>query len=315
MLFVVGVSAATVFLVGCGSPQSSSANSTAGTMNPSTVSSVGVTTTVPVSTTSATAPGDTTAQAKALAFAAASASLSQAVGVPRAGIKESTLSPMLRGSYMALAWDGGFADIDVTGRILTIIQDWPTLDPNTPFLTDSELDHAANQAAAMLGWNDETLAGAGFTVGKSGIASQVSAAYVKSWVEHDVSGVLNSGLVELRLDARNGRILSFFFQPGAGDIDASGAISRDRAVELAKIELAQNAVQPMLTEPGETSQPHPALAIDATLKVTDAPAVTGGKTMLVWVIHLTGYIGEKYVGGTAYLDAKTGDVLVSLVDG
>ena len=302
-------------LAACGSPQSSSVDSTTSTIVPNTVSSLSVTTTVRVSTTSTPAPSDTTAQAKALAFAAAGMSLSQALSVPPGDIAQSTRAPSLPNASMVLEWEGGSAEIDITGRILMVIQDPLPLGASTRVLSESELSQAADQAAQMLGWDGLTLADAGFTVGQSGIVSQTNPAYLRRWTGYDTSGVVNDGLVELRLDARDARILGFFFHLGPGAVDISGAISREQAVYLAELELAQTAVQPTTTEPGQTSLPHTGMAVEETLKVTDAPAVTGGKTMLVWVIHLTGWIGDRFISGTAYLDAKTGDVLVSLSDG
>ena len=97
--------------------------------------------------------------------------------------------------------------------------------------------------------------------------------------------------------------------------DASGAISREDAVKIAYdliLERDLPRAQLQSDTPLDASDIHLNLE-EATLTWTNAPAVTGGKTMLIWRIALVGTDPSGMtLNGAIYLEATSGRVLQQL---
>ncbi len=51
----------------------------------------------------------------------------------------------------------------------------------------------------------------------------------------------------------------------------------------------------------------------AELVDTDAPAITGGRQMLFWIVKLGGTHPRGQIRATIYIDAATGEILTDLV--
>lgn len=97
--------------------------------------------------------------------------------------------------------------------------------------------------------------------------------------------------------------------------DASGAISREDAVKIA-YDLILERDLPRAQLQSDTPLDASDLQLDleeATLTWTNAPAVTGGKTMLIWRIASVGTDPSGMtLGGVVYLEATSGRVLMQL---
>ncbi len=91
----------------------------------------------------------------------------------------------------------------------------------------------------------------------------------------------------------------------------------DEAVEIAKDFEAEH---PHVV-PTDTAPPGPATTVSAVevtvrsaeLVETDAPAITNGRRLLVWVVKLGGTHPKGEIRATIYLDATTGEILTDLV--
>ena len=285
----------------------------------STGADTGSSATVTISTTSTTST--TISSDPALLIAKASGQLEAALGLPGGAVSKSSETPVLPGSDAALKWDGGRANIDFqSGHISMILMDVSWASPGA-VLDTAQLDQEANRIVGLLGWDSATLANEGFTPGKTGIVSHVNndAEYSKQWNGHDSQGNPNQGLIDMEIDATTGRLLRFFFMPGpTTTLDASQAISRDAAIQVAKDTIGDNSQVPTTTAPASggsttTTAPLGVLVVSAELTHTDAPGITGGRDMLVWIVKLGGSTATGGVSATVYVDALTGKTITWLV--
>ncbi len=219
----------------------------------------------------------------------------------------------------SLHWEGGVAEFDsTTGRVVLISNTSAPADPSAEALTDDELASRADALLALLGWEEAALAAGHFSPELRGAALSITATErCWSWVGHTAAGILNGSRIDLSLAPEDGTLRRFAFHAGAGEVagDASAAISQDEAVRIAR-DLILEAVLPLARARYGDSLDASDIPLDlqeATLTWTNAPAVTGGKTVLIWRIQLVGRdLSGVTVGGTVYLEAETGQVLQQL---
>ena len=109
----------------------------------------------------------------------------------------------------------------------------------------------------------------------------------------------------------------FAFHAGAGEVpgDASGAISQEEAIKIAHDLIVERDL-PRAQLQSDTSLKASDIHLiteEATLTWTNAPAVTGGETMLIWRIALVGKDPSGMtLGGVVYLEATSGRVQMQL---
>ena len=177
------------------------------------------------------------------------------------------------------------------------------------------------QVAEQLGWDEAMLAAEGFTPEEPRILPHGDAPteYSKRWAGHDEQGLANQGMIDVALNVTNAELLHFFYNPGPrAGTHAAEAISRQEAIAIAKAHIGDSSQVPS----GDTAPPGGSAATTAPLGVlvrsaelvhSDAPGITGGRDMLVWIVKLGGSQPTGEVRATVYVDALTGEVLTWLV--
>jgi hypothetical protein len=227
---------------------------------------------------------------------------------------ETGLSP---GDVM-LRWNDGHAEVDPSnGRIVMILFANNPAHPKTS-PSASELDRAATEYVEQLGWDSKSLTADGFTTTETTTYDRGDAPseFTKRWAGRDEKNLPNGGLIEVALDAATGKLLSFFYHPGPRvAAETTPTITEEKAVAIARETVGENPpADPTTTETlvGGATTTGPSLGLvlrSAELVHSDAPGITGGKDMLVWIVKLGGYTRSGYAHPTVYIDAVTGKVL------
>jgi hypothetical protein len=245
--------------------------------------------------------------------------LAVAVGIPPGEMKENPSLPRVEGADAVVEWAKGLAHVDsTTGRVLMLSQQAQDGDITAELQDYAELDRRAMLLAELLGWDEVALAEEGFRSDESGLLSAVMCLYHKTWVSYTSQGVCNNGLIEVKLDGRDGQLVGFHYFPGAGElpVDTAKALSQEQAEAIAEKNIEEVVLQQIRILAAEDQAVASRLTWDtreSVLKITSAPAVTGGETKLVWVVSLGGKDGTgSAVAGTVYIDAMTGTVLQQL---
>jgi hypothetical protein len=255
--------------------------------------------------------------------------LQAALGLSDGSVTRSTQPPILTDSDVALAWQGGRADVDLTtGHVRAVLIDGAAgLGPPLP---TAKLTDDADRVLGLLGWDSVALEAQGFTEDDSKTVDNADAGtiYEKTWVGHDSQGVLNEGVIEVGLSAADGSLHSFLFSPGPEiALDMSKVVTKDEAVKAAKDAAAKSYTD--LTLPSDTGTSVASTTTtkassgkatttttvtgvqvaNATLVHTDKAGITGGKDMLVWVVKVDRNGTADGGGATVYVDAVSGKVL------
>lgn len=309
-IFILGLVpfAALVLVAGCGYDQPGAAN-TSGLVAPdssnpnneeSSAPSEIAADTVPVETLSTTTKLDREA-----IIAQAIAQVEAAPGLPDGSVTVSEKAARLPDAEVLLSCDGGGeAELDLdTSRIVYLIPG--PRDPDSDVrLPSDELDEKATRLAETMGWDAAMLAAEGFTVEEAKLIDHGDAPteYTKRWRGHDEQGVPTNGMIDAAVDASTGEVLHFFYSPGprASLVD-SATITEEKAVASAKAYVEDEA-WPATGTSALTTQ-------SAALVHTDAPGITGGREMLVWIVKLGGMTERGEATATVYVDAITGEVL------
>ena len=219
-----------------------------------------------------------------------------------------------------LGWNDGHAEVDPSnGRIVMILFSSNTAHPKTS-PSASELDRAATEYVDQLGWDSKSLTADGFTTTETTTYDRGDAPteFTKRWTGHDENDVANGGLIEVALDAATGKLLRFFYHLGPRAAVKTTTITQEEAVAIARETVGDNPpADPTTTESlvGGATTTGPSLGLvlrSAELVHSDAPGITGGKEMLVWIVKLDGYTPSGYAHLTIYIDAATGKVLQEL---
>lgn len=239
-------------------------------------------------------------------------------GLPKGAVSQSTQPAPMSPSDVTLTWGDGHAEVDVnSGHVRWIIVDSDARHSET-HLSDSALDQSATHIMELLGWDSKSLVAQGFTAGETKNVDRGDGPteYTKTWAGHDDQGVPNQGLLEVALDAASGKLLHFFYNPGPqAGATSPATISKDDAIRIALDKVGDDPpANPTTTDtlPGGATTTGPSLGIvvtSAEVVHSDAPAVTGGKDMLVWIVKLGGYTRSGVPNVTVYIDAATGKVL------
>ncbi len=116
--------------------------------------------------------------------------------------------------------------------------------------------------------------------------------------------------------------------PGAGALEPTTngtvqaeAISALEAIAIAKETIGTDddaAVIPTTAAPApvtSTAPPTGVVVKSTELTLVDAPAVTGGRDQLVWIVRLGGSTDEGIVSAKVYIAAHTGEVLTWVLEG
>ncbi len=286
--------AALVLVAGCGYDQPHASTNTSDPA-PSAVTSE----TAPVETRS------TTKLDREAIIAQAIVRVEAALGLPAGSVKVSGKAARLPGAELLLSCDGGGeAELDLdTGRILYLIPG--PRDPDSGVRLPSEvLFEKATRLAETMGWDAAMLASEGFTVEEAKFIDHGDAPteYTKRWRGHDEQGVPTNGMIDAAVDASTGEVLHFFYNPGPrAPLADSATIAEGKAVASAKAYVGDEAWFATGTS-GLTTK-------SAALVHTDAPGITGGREMLVWIVELGGMTERGESTATVYLDATTGEVL------
>lgn len=228
---------------------------------------------------------------------------------------------MIPGADLSANWGNGIAAGDsATGRIVMVSQDGASAEPGARGLDALELEYAGDLAVSRLGWDEVALRDGNFVQEDSGIASEETNQYRKSWVGYTSSGVLNGARIDIWLDARDGTVLRFLVLPGVKDsqVDLTQAIDEERAIGIAEEAVRSKALELARSHAGQEEVDPARVDVKlrrAALTLTDAAAITGGTTMLVWRVEFQGTDQFGYsAGGTVYMDANTGEILRQLIN-
>ena len=234
--------------------------------------------------------------------------LESALGIGSGQVVATSAKPTLPGATVVLKWPGGTAEIDPQSGLIAAVQSRTSGVGPGPLVNEGQLDSTADKCALEMGWKDETLKEAGFRPEESALLVDDMDQYRKTWVAYTSQGIQTDGLIEVRLDARDGSVFSYFSKPGMGDVqaDLSAVISQETAQAIARAAIED-------CSPGEPIVTSSQVALATTVSKLmwfDAKAVTGGKQKLIWVIELVGRDPEGVVvGGSAYVDAMSGQVV------
>jgi hypothetical protein len=204
-----------------------------------------------------------------------------------------------------LGWQGGFAWLDPDGGITYVTRPASPAQPGEAYLTGAELENVAECVMGALGWDGDSLTLENLRADPPTFSDASGThEFVKTWTRYTRQGILDSGGIELRLDARDGGVTRFQYDKGARgfDVDLSQILSREEAVAKAMERVEQEF--PEVDVEVET----------ATLKFTNAPALTEGDIRLIWLVVVTGREpGGGPGGGWVYVDALTGRILQYLL--
>lgn len=229
-----------------------------------------------------------------------------ALGLPDGSVITSKDTVLFPDAEVMLACDGGgeaALDLD-TGRVVYLISGPHDSDSGARLSTE-ELDAKATQLAEIMGWDSEALAAEGFTVEEAKLIDHgdAPAEYTKRWRGHDEQGVPTNGMIDAAVDASTGTVLHFFYHPGPrASFTQQATITREEAAVIARTYVDDEGWSG--TTDAEGLAPP-----SATLSHTDAPGITGGRELLVWVVTIEGLTDRGTATATVYLDATTGEVL------
>ena len=216
-----------------------------------------------------------------------------------------------------LGWTEGHAEVDPSGRVVMILFGSNIAHPKTSPST-AELDRAATHYVEQLGWDAKSLQAEGFTTTETTSYDRGDAPteFTKRWAGHDEKDLPNGGLIEVALDVSTGKLLRFFYHAGPrAAAGAASTISKDEAVSVARRTVGDDPPADPTTSDTQlngattTGPPLGLVASSVELVHSNAPGITGGKDMLVWIVKLTGYTRSGYAHPTVYIDAVTGKVL------
>lgn len=256
-----------------------------------------------------------------------------ALGLAGGAVSRSTQSPTLPSTMLALTWTGGEADVDSAGRIRFILAQ-PSTGGSSSALPQSQLDHAAAQALAQLGWDNAALSAHGFTAGQGKTVDLATAGpiYETTYAGQDQAGIPNEAVIDVGLDVATGGLREFLFTPGPETAaTARATVTEDQALATAKSALQSELNRLVTTTTATLSQAStitsqsapttttstapPSISVGTeTLVHMNTVRITGGKDRLVWIIKLTTNTSPG-TSANVYVDASTGKVLILVVTG
>jgi hypothetical protein len=235
--------------------------------------------------------------------------LADATGVDVSTVHIAAGQPSSPGATVVLEWEGGRAEVDAdSGIVYAASATRPPADTFSEYMSEDRLRMESLQLVRDLGWTDGTLAGLGFKQVEPGVLAGDTGVYTIVWTQYDDKGRVQDGSIVLKVDGRTGLMVGFSAWPGRNAPDIAGVISEADALLVAQMTIYLRTDKPKLSLAGDGSLILINRAVWEELKtVKDSKIVA--KPRLCWVVTILGTVDLQLVGGTVYLDAKTGEVL------
>jgi hypothetical protein len=219
-------------------------------------------------------------------------------------------APNAPGADAVLRWGSGRAEIDSgVGRIYFVSVASSTADSSVSPLAEDRLRLEAVAKMHALGWTDGTLQGLGFVEEQPGRLDEQSGLYTLGWRQKQLDPKSSYSAVDISVDGRTAALVHFSAWIGSNALDIAGAISEPQALQIAQTEIYLESDSKKLTLAGDGSLILLSRAVNEELKYVKDKTYTRNKQVLCWVITVLGRVGQQLMGGTVYVDAKTGKVL------
>jgi hypothetical protein len=236
--------------------------------------------------------------------------LAQVLSLDAKAISVSTATPSSPQADAVLEWAGGTAEVDSTaGRIYGVGVQQAASGQSAQAMTEEGLTYQALQVATKLGWTTGMLSGLGFRQEQPGTLAADTGVFTLDWSQYNDQGVRTGGLLEVRLNAASAALAGFSVSLGSQNLSIAGTISEQQAMGIAQTEIFLKTVKPKIPIAGDGALLLSGEAVSEKLGVVTDHKITKDKQLLLWVIRITGAVDSQVVGGTVYIDAKTGVVV------
>ena len=236
--------------------------------------------------------------------------LAQALGLDAKDLSRSAATPSSPQADVVLEWAGGTAEVDSrSGLVYSIAVRQVAASTTAQSLNEEGLKYQALQMVATLGWTKGMLDGLGFRQEQPGVVSSDGSIYSLTWSQYDDKGLREDGRVEVRLDRRTSALVGLSVSLATQGVSIAGSISESEAMGIAQTTVFLRTIKPKITLAGDGSLLLAGGAVLEKLVVVNDHKITKDKPVLMWVITITGTVDSQKVGGTVYIDAKTGAVL------
>ena len=233
--------------------------------------------------------------------------LARALGIDAKGMSRSAATPSSPQADAELGWAGGTAEVDSsTGRIYSVAVQRAAGPMVGQSFSEEGLKYQALQMAANLGWTQGMLDSLGFRQEHPGVLSGDGSVFSLTWSQYDDKGLRNDGQVNVRLDARTAELVSLSVSLGSQGLSIAGSISESEAIGVAQTVIFLRTLKPKLALAGDGSLILVGKSVSEKLSIVNDHKITKDKPVLMWVITITGTVDSELVGGTVYIDAKTG---------
>ena len=235
--------------------------------------------------------------------------LANASGVDVSSMHVVAGQPGSPSANVIVEWEGGRAEVDdSTGIVYAAGMTQPPASGFSQFMSEDRLKMEALQLVRDLGWTDGTLAGLGFKQVEPGTLVEGTGLYTITWTQLDSEGETQDGSIVLKLDGRTAQLVQFSAWPGSDAPDIAGVISEADALRIAQTTIYLQTDKPKLSLAGDGSLILINRAVSEELKTVEDSKIVK-KPTLCWVITIMGTFDLQIVGGTVYMDAKTGKLL------
>jgi hypothetical protein len=242
--------------------------------------------------------------------------LAQVLGVDAGQFSASAATPSSPQADAVLAWPQGTAELDsANGRIYLVASQQSAGAAAEPLLSPDRLKYQALRDVSDLGWNAGMLAGLGFRQDQDGVLKEDTGLYTLLWSQYDEKSTRLDGQLETSLDGRTAMLVGFDVSLASTGPSIAGAIGEEQAMGIAQTTIFLKTTDLKLPLAGDGALLLANKAVAEKLAVVKDSKITKNKSVLLWVIRITGVVDSKTdkgmvtVGGTVYIDAKTGAVL------
>lgn len=234
--------------------------------------------------------------------------LAGAMGVEVADMHIAAVSADAPGANAVIAWEGGRAEVDdSTGRVYSAIAEQRQPNALLPLLTEERLEMEALGIVRDLGWTDGTLAGLGFKQHAPGTLAEDTGLYTITWGQFDEKGKTEDGFIVMELEGRTGRLVGFSVWLGSDAPEIAGTISEADALVIAQTQIYLHTDKPKIPLAGDGSLILLNRSSSQELRQIEDSKIVKEPT-LCWEVTITGTVNLQVVGGTVYIDARTGEV-------
>lgn len=234
--------------------------------------------------------------------------LAAATGVEVADMHIAAAGAEAPGANVVIEWSGGRAEVDdSTGRVYSVLAEQRQSNALLPFLTEERLEMEALGMVRDLGWTDGTLAGLGFKQHSPGTLAEDTGLYTITWGEFDEKGKTKDGFIVMELEGRTGRLVGLSIWLGSDAPEIAGTISEAEALVIAQTQIYLHTDKPKIPLAGDGSLILLNRSSSQELRQIEDSKIVEEPT-LCWVVTITGTVNLQVVGGTVYIDARTGEV-------